>query len=303
MAENGLPTGSEDLPGTFRSPPAETRTDVTVVTPSLNMLSYLKRCSASIRDQAGINIQHIVVDGGSDDGTIEWLERNVNIVRIVGRDNGMYDAINKGFDRANGAVVAYLNCDEQYLPYTLRFVRDYFDGHPEVDILFGDTLLVRPDGHLISYRKGYQPRWCYIVSSYLYVLSCSMFLRRRIISSGVRFDNKLKNVGDGDLVLRLLRGGYRAVHVPRYLAAFTMTGRNMSGSQNARLEARRALRAAPLWVRLLRYPLNAVRLAEKFSSGAYFQTMPLEYSIFDSDEAQERKAFRVWRASFRWRTQ
>ena len=278
-------------------------TQLSVVTPSFNMLSYLKRCCASVEDQEGVTFEHIVMDAVSSDGTVEWLAGNDNVKAVVEKDGGMYDAVNKGFDLARGEIVAYLNCDEQYLPGTLKFVKKYLTDHPEVDVLFGDALLIRPDGSLISYRKGYHPRWCYILSSHLYVLSCTMFLRRRIVADGFRFDDGYRDVGDEDFVVRTLRAGYRARHVGRYLAAFTMTGKNMSAAPNARAEAKRLMQAAPAWVRLLKHPLNVARLLEKLLSGAYFQKMPLEYSVYAADALDRRKTFRTSKASFRWRTE
>jgi len=277
--------------------------DVSVITPSLNMLSYLKRCCASVADQEGVAVEHIVMDGGSTDGTAEWLRQNKRVIGVIQKDKGMYDAINKGLLLANGSIVSYLNCDEQYLPGTLSFVKEYMEQHPEVDILFGDFLLVRPDGSLIAYRKGHPLRWFYIFSSYLYAFSCTMFIRRRVIHDGFRFDERLKDVGDADFVVRVLRSGYRAVHVKRYLAVFTMTGKNKYASQEALLERKRWMASAPLWVRMLKWPLNWIRLFEKLICGCFWEKMPLCYAIYTSEDATERKVFCINRASFRWRTE
>jgi glycosyltransferase involved in cell wall biosynthesis len=96
--------------------------DISIVTPSYNMLDYLKRCHASIADQEKVSFEHLVIDGASKDGTPEWLRENPDIVSLSEPDNGMYDAINKGFRLAKGRILAYLNCDEQYLPGTLKYV-------------------------------------------------------------------------------------------------------------------------------------------------------------------------------------
>ena len=275
--------------------------EVSVVTPSYNMLDYLKRCVASVADQQGVEVEHIVVDAVSDDGTVEWLRSNPRVEALVEPDRGMYDAVNKGFSRARGELLAYLNCDEQYLPGTLAFVADWFRRHPEVDILFGSVLLIRPDGSLISYRKAYPPRWFYILASHLYVLSCAMFLRRWVVEEGDGFfDVRFRDVGDADFVVRLLRKGYRAEAVPRYLSAFTLTGQNMSAGENARRERMGMLADAPWWVRAFRLPLNAARLAEKLLHGAYHQRMPLEYAVYTDGELGARRGFAVSRASFRW---
>ncbi len=156
------------------------------------MLPYLKRCVSSVRDQGLSGVQHIVMDGGSTDGTVEWLSTQPGVTTMSERDGGMYDALNKGFERSNGQIFAFLNCDEQYLPGTLKFVSDYFDAHPGVDALFGNALLMRPDGTHVAYRKTIPPRWPYILASHLYLLSCAMFFRSRVFADGHRFDTRYR---------------------------------------------------------------------------------------------------------------
>lgn len=67
--------------------------DISVVTPSFNMLSYLKRCVASVADQERVQAEHLVMDGGSRDGTVEWLKTQTSLLSEVRSDNGMYDAV------------------------------------------------------------------------------------------------------------------------------------------------------------------------------------------------------------------
>ncbi len=264
------------------------------------MLSYLKKCAASVADQQGGNFEHIVVDGGSTDGTAEWLAQQKHIESTSEKDNGMYDAINKGLKKAKGNILAYLNCDEQYLPGTLEYVKDYFEKNPDVDMIFGDLLLIRPDGTLAAYRKGYQPRWYYIITSHLYVLTCTMFFRRKIIEKGFFFDTGLRAAGDEEFVVRVLRGGINAKHVKRYQAAFTITGKNLGADEQARQERKQLLAKAPFHINISILHLNFLRLMEKFFSGAYFQKKPLEYSVYVQGENQ-RKTFCVENASSRWR--
>jgi glycosyltransferase involved in cell wall biosynthesis len=266
------------------------------------MLPYLKRCAASVADQEGGKFEHIVIDGGSADGSVEWLAEQHHIRSISEKDNGMYDAVNKGLKLAKGNILAYLNCDEQYLPGTLGYVKDYFEKNPDVDMIFGDLLLIRPDGTLAAYRKGYQPRWYYIITSHLYVLTCTMFFRRKVIEKGFFFDTGYRAAGDAEFVVRVLRSGFNAKHVKRYQAAFTMTGKNLGADEQSRLERKQLLAKAPFYICISRLHLNFLRLIEKFFSGAYFQKKPLEYSVYVQDENQ-RKTFCVNKASFRWRFQ
>ncbi len=276
--------------------------DISIITPSFNMLGYLQHCCRSVADQDDARVEHLVIDGGSTDGTPAWLAQQPHLCFVSENDRGMYDAVNKGLAMANGNLVAYLNCDEQYLPGTLRFVADYFERRPRTDILFGSALLIRPDASLIAFRKAYPPRWYYILSSHLYVLSCTMFFRRRILDEGFRFNDQLRNIGDQDFVVRLLQHGYRAAVTERYLSAFTMTGANMGAHETTRHEQQRALDAASWWIRAFKIPLNAGRLIEKLTSGAYRQKRPLDYALYASTEDTERRLFSSSSASFRWKT-
>ena len=271
-----------------------------VVTPSNNMLSYLQRCHRSVMDQ-GSAVEHIVVDNVSTDGTPAWLASTPDVRAIVERDRGMYDAVNNGLRVARGEFVSYLNCDEQYLPGALEAVEAAFRARPDADFLFGDALLVRPDGELLAFRKGYRLRRAYVVTSHLYVLSCTLFLRRRLLErEGDLFDIGWRAAGDAELVVRLLARGYRAMHLPRYLAAFTMTGSNLGASPTADAELARLRALAPGWMRALRLPLNVLRLAEKAARGVYSQRLPLRYALWESGAARARREYVATRASWRW---
>lgn len=266
------------------------------------MLTYLKRCCASVADQEGPTWEHIVVDGESTDGTVEWLRAQRRVSSIIGKDQGMYDALNKGLAACRGAIVAYLSCDEQYLPGTLAHVERYFATHPNVDGVFGDTLVTWPDGQLVSFQKAYTPIWPFIVTSHLYVFPSSMFLRRKFIDSGDVFNPSFKYAGDGELVVRLLRKGYELQTTRRYLSAFTITGSNRGQEALAQTEDKRIAEALPAWVSRLRLPLNLARLALKFASGSYFERPPLSYTLYVSEANRSRVSFEARRLSPRWRT-
>jgi len=265
------------------------------------MLPFLEMCAASVADQEEAAFEHIVVDGVSTDGTVQWLEQHPQIKSLSEKDSGMYDAINKGFALAKGDILAYLNCDEQYLPGTLAFVKAYFEHNPKVDMIFGDMVLIRADGSFIAFRKGYQPRWPYILASFLYVPTCTMFFRRKIIDDGFFFDLNFKANADADFVVRLLRSGYALKHVRRYLAAFTMTGKNLSRDEIAQKESALMFNQSPIHIRKLRWLLNGLRFLEKCCSGAYFQKKPLEYYVYVKDKGTQRKHFSAASPSFKWK--
>ena len=263
------------------------------------MLPYLKLCHSSIMDQNHSNYEHIIIDGNSTDGTKNWLNEK-KLKHKCETDAGMYDAINKGMAMATGEIISYLNCDEQYLPRTLVTVENYFIDNPDVDIVFGHALITNPDGSLISYRKGYQPRKYYIMVSHLYVLSCTMFFRRSIMDQGYLFNTNYKDIGDMYFVLTLLQNGFKAKYIDQYLSIFTWTGNNMSTSQNAIYEMQKIKNIFPKWVKLCKIPINFLRLIEKLLSGAYLTEKPLEYEIYTQDSKDDRVSFSCSKSDFVW---
>jgi glycosyltransferase involved in cell wall biosynthesis len=276
--------------------------DISVITPSLNMLPYLKCCAASIADQQGVKAEHIVVDGGSTDGTADWLAGNPEILSGSKKDRGMYDAVNQGLRLAKGEILAYLNCDEQYLPGTLASAKKFFAGNPGIDLLFGDFLVTRPDGSLVAFRKAFMPRRAYIYAAYLYTFTCAMFFRRRIVDEGLWFDPELRIAGDAEWLLRVLKSGYLAKHQPGYFSIFTDTGKNACRGEVAFAKARREYcREMPAWVKRGRYLINGMRLVEKILQGNYWHTFPLEYNIYTVDNPVQRTHFIPPKKTFRWR--
>lgn len=277
------------------------------------MLNYLKRARASVADQQGVEVEHIVADGGSSDGTPEWL---ASVARPIGagkpapvagssfrffsgKDAGMYDALNKGFATASGDVVAWLNCDEQYLDGALAKVLEIFRTKPELDILFGAALLVRPDNSLLALRKPYPARYVYVATSHLYNLSCATFFRGKLWKEGLRFDTRFRNLGDHDLILRALKGGARTTTLREPLSAFTFTGGNLSWTEGAKREATQLHQEAPAWAKALHMPLTALRLTEKFLHGAY-SAGAVDYALHVGEGNGVRCSFHVDKASTKW---
>jgi glycosyltransferase involved in cell wall biosynthesis len=276
--------------------------DVSVITPSLNMLSYLERCVASVADQEGVKAEHLVMDGGSRDGTAEWLAARPWLVSEVRRDNGMYEAINRGFRRARGRILAHLNCDEQYLPGTLATVMRYFDTHPDVDVVYGDALIVRPDGSLIAYRKTVRPVWPVLSVPPARVTSDATFFRRKLIDDGLLYDDSYKDIADMVRVVRLVKEGYRLAHLRQYFSTSAITGSNRSLIvPTIHAEVTRFLNDVPWWIRRFRRLWLLVGWAQKLLSGCYFQATPLEYAIYAPGQSEGRSVFVAQKPSFRFR--
>ncbi len=281
---------------------------IDILTPHLNMLAWLPCCCASVADQTGVSVRHLVVDGGSSDGSLAWLksrEQGEGFSWLSEPDRGMYEALNKGMvrlldeppDNAD-RIVAWLNADEQYLPGALAWVADWFKCHPDRDMLFGSSLLIRPDGELLAYRRALPMRRHFLAVSHLYNLSCATFFRARLWAEN-RFDESWRNAGDMALMLRLLRQGARSGCTARPLAAFTWTGQNLSCRADAQAEQQRILTAEPAWIRYMSGPLNLLRWTEKALRGGY-RRPAIAYAVYVPKNLTKRTAFRTEKAPVQW---
>jgi glycosyltransferase involved in cell wall biosynthesis len=271
---------------------------ISIVTPSYRRSDWLKLCIASVADQR-VEVEHIVQDSESDDGTLDWLPRDPRVKVFVEKDLGMYDGINRGLRRAGGDLLAYLNCDEQYLPGALSAVANFFEQHPEIDVLFGDVVMVDAEGRYLYHRKMQTPLKYHTWTCHLSTLSCGMFFRRRVVSeNGELFDPRLRDVGDGEWMVRLLRRRVRMAALGQFTSVFTYTGANMSVGPNARRENRELRQSAPFWARQLR-PLFVVQHRLRRWVGGMYRQGPFAYEIFTRANPERRQRFEVSRPTFR----
>jgi glycosyltransferase involved in cell wall biosynthesis len=182
-----------------------------IVTPSFNQVEWLKRAVASVADQAtdGLEVHHHVQDGASTDGAAEWLEEYAAGDPSAGRpgysfsfesvpDEGMYHAINSGWEKAPEEYdfIAYLNCDEQYLPSGLVSIARVFHGNTNADIILSTNIVVDGCGKYLCHRRAVKP---FLWSARLWTASsaCSTFMRRSVFfEKAIRFNTKWTIVGD-----------------------------------------------------------------------------------------------------------
>ena len=260
-----------------------------IITPSFRQSALLKLCVASVADQ-GVEAEHIVQDAGSDDGTIEWLRRDARVKAFVEKDSGMYDAVNRGLRRASGEILAWLNCDEQYLSGALKSVGEFFDAHPDADILFGDVVMVNTSGNYLYHRKMQTPRLYHTWLCHLSTLSCAMFFRRRVVFERNQFLNPdWRLSGDAEWMLRLLRQNVRTAALGKFTSAFMQTGANLSAGEHARRENRTLAASAPAWARAATPIFILHHRLRRLLGGMYFQK-PFSFEIYTAASPAKRVA-------------
>ena len=271
---------------------------ISVVTPSFNQIVWLKLCAASIADQAGAEVEHIIQDAGTGGDLEVWAASQPNLRLFVEPDAGMYDAINRGLRRATGEICAYLNCDEQYLPGALGRVAKFFTSHPEVDVLFGDVILVDQQGTPLSYRRTVLPVRSHVRLAHLNTSTCATFFRRELLDRGFYFDTQWKAIGDAVWMERLLNGKIAMATIREPLAAFTFTGKNLGETAGSRSEARR-WKGDARGNRLNRVAAVLCHRLRKALAGAY-RRRHLEIDIFTLQFPERRQRRIGKQVGFRW---
>jgi glycosyltransferase involved in cell wall biosynthesis len=263
-----------------------------IITPSFRASQWLKLCIPSVADQ-GVELEHIVQDSVSDDGTLEWLPHDARVRACIEKDKGMYDAVNRGLKKAKGEILAYINCDEQYLPGALKSVWEFFQRNPEIELMFADTLVVNGDGSFNCFRKVQLPWASHAMVWSLCTLTCSMFFRRSVIDQRKHFfSDAYRDLGDVDWVVRALRAKIPMKVMRAYTSVFTETGDNMNLKPNAMRERAEVLNKAPAWARKGSRLLHSAFQVSRFLQGGYHQKA-LSYSIYTKASPDQRVTFDV----------
>lgn len=270
--------------------------DFTVVTPSFRQLEHLGCCIASIADQEGVSVEHIIQDGGTE-GFAEFAERmakrwpdrpGYRRIMVSEPDQGMYDAINRGLRKGTGTICAYLNCDEQYLPGVLQEVLRRFEGSPGVDLYLGDVVVVDSEGRPICHRKMVRPGLAHTWTCHFGALTAGIFFRRKAMDQGLLFDTSYRAAADAEWFVRVLSSGLRVATLRVTTSTFMEAGDNLGLSPTALAERTRLTHSAPLWMRVLRPWWVIWHRAHRLVAGAH-SAKSLTYEIYLPEQSKRKR--------------
>ncbi len=271
----------------------------TIVTPSFRNSKWLKLCIPSVADQQGVTLEHIVQDSCSDDGTQDWLPHDPRVKAFIEKDTGMYDAVNRGWKRAQGEILAYLNCDEQYLPGALKTVYDYFQAHPKIDAVFAHAIVVDPEGKYLCHRDSLYPRKHHVWIRFSN-LTCSIFLRRKAVEErGLYFDTRWRDLGDVFWVMDIINKGVPRAVLNCHTSVFYETGDNMNLKPNAIREAKVRDEMMPRWIARTRSLFVLAHRLRMLKSGTFFQK-PFDISLYTPSSPEKRVTQHVSRPTALW---
>jgi len=261
--------------------------DFSIVTISYNQLKYLERTILSVIEQQGVEIEYILVDPGSTDGSRLLIEDYKNKISkvILKPDSGPAEGLNNGFNEAKGEIFGYLNSDDLYLEGSLVKIRDYFKSNPNVDVVIGNGFQIDQNDKVI--RKIFSDKFSLIkyklgVCNFI---QPSMFIRNSAFKKVGGFNVDNKTCWDAELLVNLAHNGLNIQNLNYYISKFRIHTDSISGSGRlyteyvedrkricAGIEVPRIIENNFLFVLLFRFNnflQNPIKLFSKFNLGCY----------------------------------
>ncbi|MCX7832907.1 MAG: glycosyltransferase [Ignavibacteria bacterium] len=179
---------------------------LSIITPSYNQGSFILDCINSVKNQNYENIEHIIIDGGSTDTTLEILKKTNGIKWISEPDKGPANAINKGFRLATGEVFGWLNSDDYFKENTLGDVMEIFNANPEIKIIIGNINFVDENKNLIVETKSDEMTLTNLIHKSADIIrQPSTFFDRDLFWKVGGIDEKYKCAFDYDLFIKLFK--------------------------------------------------------------------------------------------------
>ncbi|OGO15935.1 MAG: hypothetical protein A2Z14_13845 [Chloroflexi bacterium RBG_16_48_8] len=191
---------------------------VSIITPSFNQAHYLEGTIRSVVVQDYTPIEYIIVDGGSTDGSLEIIRKYEKAMTwwISEPDKGQVDAINKGFRKATGEILAWINSDDLYMAGAVREVVQTLQQNPEVGMVYGDGIMVDAEGKLLD-RHTYRTYDVLDLLCFEVLLQPTVFIRREVLEEVGYLSAEYDLILDHDLWIRIAAHS-PILHVPSFWA-------------------------------------------------------------------------------------
>ncbi len=199
---------------------------ISIVMPSLNKAEFIERSILSILNQNYPNIELIIIDGGSTDGTLEIIRKYEKFITYwtSEKDQGQSDALNKGFKKCTGTIFGFLNSDDLYLPGAFEYASSVLCKNPNKKIIFGDYLCIDKDDSTIDYMHAFDFNLNHFKYEGFHLNAQSMFWKSDVHKRFSGFNINLYYTMDYQLILEfgINEGEHSFIRVPKVLGAFRM---------------------------------------------------------------------------------
>lgn len=196
---------------------------VSIVTPSFNQGQFIEETIRSVLLQGYPNLEYIIIDGGSNDGSVEIIRKYEPWLAywISEPDRGQAHAINKGFAHATGDWIAWLNSDDVYCPGAVQTQVGYLLAHPDVDVVYGDCRYVNQSGEAVRYAYS-RPFDFLELLRFTIPYQPTLFMRRSVVTRTGWLDCSFHHAVDSEYWLRLHSNGARFAYNPRLIAIYRL---------------------------------------------------------------------------------
>jgi len=195
---------------------------VSIITPSLNQGRFIEETILSIKNQTYPNIEHIIIDGGSTDNTLEIVKKydgTYNMLWLSEPDEGQSDAINKGWRMSNGKIIAYLNSDDTYMPWAVETAVGWLADYTDVDMVYGNCNIIDESGKIIDQYPATDFDLREMLCGRNMIPQPAVFLRKKVIDEVGYLDTHIHRTMDYDLWLKIgLK--CKVSYIRQFLASF-----------------------------------------------------------------------------------
>ena len=208
------------FPANREEEPAADLPSIAIVTPVLNQAAFIRAAIDSVLNQGYPRLAYVVRDGGSSDGTLDILRSYGRSLDWVSEsDSGQSDAINLGFARVSGDIMAWLNGDDMLTPGSLAYVARFFQANPDIDLVYGHRIYIDIEGRETGrcVLPAHDPRTLEFAD---YIPQETLFWRRRVWQALCPIDVSFHCAMDWDFILRAQAGGFAFRRLPRFLGCF-----------------------------------------------------------------------------------
>jgi len=253
-----------------------------IITPSYNQAKFLERTIKSVLSQNYFDLEYIIIDGGSKDGSVDIIKKHEDKIDywVSEKDKGQSHAFNKGLEQATGEIIGWLNSDDIYYSNAIKESAKIFESCPDVDVIFSNYNFIDENDKVLRTRKEIPYDYkIYLWSKGCYHANCAGFFRRRCFEQCGNLREDLHYGMDYEFYLRLGQNNCNIVHTNKIWGAyrFHSQSKSMAGTLEIKKhnnlifsEYTRRVTSNKYVVYSASYFYKTKRIIKKFLNGSYF---------------------------------